>query len=215
VVAGSGDVAFGPAGAYLTTQSELITLEPKTLEKKASYNAGAAFGTAPLVLQMGARTLIAAATKDGAIHVVDAASPDAPAAKSSAGDPNPYALAAWQDGTGTLRIVATGSQSVAAWTLADRGGSLSLEKSWSSHDVKSPVAPLVVNGVLFAASRGDRSAHATLYALDAATGKQLWTSGNAIDSFIAESGGIAAGGSTVYFGTSDGALWAFGFPIPH
>jgi hypothetical protein len=32
---------------------------------------------------------------------------------------------------------------------------------------------------------------------------------------VPESGGIAAGGSTVYFGTYDGTLWAFGFPIPH
>src|SRR5436305_920766 len=34
--AGSGDIAFGPSGAYVTSQNELVALEPKTLTKKAS-----------------------------------------------------------------------------------------------------------------------------------------------------------------------------------
>ncbi len=135
--------------------------------------------------------------------------------KSEAGDQNPYALAVSWNASGTERIVVTGPQLITSWTVADHNGVLSLEKNWSSHDVKSPAAPLIVNGVLFALQRGDRNTHSTLYALDAITGKQLWTSGNAVTGFVSESGGLAAGGGAVYFGTYDGTLWAFGFPIPH
>jgi outer membrane protein assembly factor BamB len=213
--AGSGDIAFGPSGAYLTSQSELIALEPKTLATKASYSAGAPFSTAPLVAQLGAKVLVVAATKDGMIHVVDSDSPGSAVAKSAAGDPNPYALATWRDAAGTDRIIATGPQTITAWTIADHNGALALEKNWTMRDVKAPAAPLIVNGVMFALQRGDRNTHATLFALDAATGKQLWTSGNSVSGFVPESGGLAAGGSTIYFGTWDGTLWAFGFPIPH
>jgi outer membrane protein assembly factor BamB len=212
--AGSGEVAFGPAGVYLTSQSELIALEPKTLTKKASFSAASAFSTAPLLTQLGTKVLVVAATKDGMIYVVDGDSSGAAIAKSEAGDQNPYALASW-NASGTERIVVTGPQSITSWTVADHNGVLSLEKNWSSHDVKSPAAPLIVNGVLFALQRGDRNTHSTLYALDAITGKQLWTSGNAVTGFVSESGGLAAGGGAVYFGTYDGTLWAFGFPIPH
>jgi outer membrane protein assembly factor BamB len=50
-----------------------------------------------------------------------------------------------------------------------------------------------------------------LYALDAATGKQLWTSGRAITSTIR--GGLSAGGGTVFVPGSDSTLYAFGFEI--
>src|SRR5205814_3673131 len=67
--AGSGDIAFAPSGAYLTSQDQLIALEPKTLATKASYYAGAAFSTAPLVTQLGNKVLVVAAAMDGAIQV--------------------------------------------------------------------------------------------------------------------------------------------------
>jgi outer membrane protein assembly factor BamB len=65
-----------------------------------------------------------------------------------------------------------------------------------------------------AAQRKERSVPAVLYALDAATGKEFWNSGNTITSFV-HSGGLSAGGSQIYLGTHDGTLYAFGFPIEH
>jgi len=211
----TGDLAFGPSALYVTSKNQLIALEPKTLTAKAPYDAGAEFSTTPLVTQLGTRTLVVAATKNGVIHVIDGDSPGTALAKSIPGDPNPDALSSWRDSAGTDQIIVTGPQSITAWKLADRNGALSLEKSWTTNDVRTSAAPLIVNGVLFALARGDRNAHATLYAFEAATGKQLWTSGNAISGFVPETGGLAAGGSTVYFGSYDGTLWAFGFPIPH
>ena len=74
---------------------------------------------------------------------------------------------------------------------------------------------MIVNGIIFALSGGDKSTPAVLYALDSANGKEIWTSGKTITSFVPRNGGLAAGGSAVYFGTHDGTLWAFGAPIEH
>jgi hypothetical protein len=66
--------------------------------------------------------------------------------------------------------------------------------------MRSPVAPVVVNGVVFALATGEfhppagvttnvadrvrQSVPAVLYAFDATTGEQLWNSGNSIASFV-------------------------------
>jgi outer membrane protein assembly factor BamB len=50
-----------------------------------------------------------------------------------------------------------------------------------------------------------------LYAIDAATGKDLWNSGRAITSAVR--GSLAAGGGNVFVPGADGTLYAFGFDI--
>jgi outer membrane protein assembly factor BamB len=92
----------------------------------------------------------------------------------------------------------------------------------------SPLPPIVVNGVVFAVSSGSfrttdrsisaaeraqRSSRAILYALDGATGKVLWESGDTITSFAV--GGLSGGSGAVYLSTNDGTLYAFGFPMEH
>ena len=69
----------------------------------------------------------------------------------------------------------------------------------------------MINGVLFAASSGSRTAPAVLYAIDAATGKDLWNSGKAITSTAR--GGLSGGQGNVYVPGSDSTLYAFGFEI--
>ena len=108
------------------------------------------------------------------------------------------------------------------------GGTLQAERAWQSRPLVSPLAPIVVNGVVFAASSGEfrggdpsmtakeraeRSTPAVLYALDGATGKELWTSGTTITSFAR--GGLSAGGGQVYVVTFDNTLYAFGIPMEH
>lgn len=51
-----------------------------------------------------------------------------------------------------------------------------------------------------------------LYALDAATGKELWNSGTTITSFV-HGVGPSAGDSQVYVVTHDGTVYAFGIPL--
>ena len=53
------------------------------------------------------------------------------------------------------------------------------------------------------------STHATIYALDAQTGKELWSSGNQITSWSHFSG-ISAANGRVYLPTYDGYVYCFG-----
>jgi PQQ-like domain len=100
-----------------------------------------------------------------------------------------------------------------------------LEPGWVSRDLSSPVTPLVMNGVIFvvagggaggpqltAAARAQRSKPAVLYALDAATGRELWNSGTSITSPVFGVG-PSGGDGQVYVVTHDGTLYAFGMPM--
>ena len=52
--------------------------------------------------------------------------------------------------------------------------------------------------------------HATLYALDGESGKQLYSSGSAVAGYSYGSG-LAVANSRIYFGASDNAMYSFGF----
>jgi outer membrane protein assembly factor BamB len=205
-IAGANNPAFGPDGTvYVASASgDLLALEPKTLSRKAAYSAGQALVSSPVVMERKGKTYVAVAAKDGSIHVVDATSMSKFGVSSAAGATS---LAVAADG-----ILASSGKGVSLWSLNDQG---SLQQAWASKEVASPLTPGTVNGVVFALSPGSASTHATLLAMDAATGKELWSSGSTITSYVAANGGIAIGGSAVYFGTHDGTFWAFGFPIEH
>jgi putative pyrroloquinoline-quinone binding quinoprotein len=143
-------------------------------------------------------------------------------------------VATWQDAAGTRWIVATTSGSVhadtkvpmangaikagtlVAFTVVDQNDAPTLQPQWTSRDLNAPVTPAIVNGVVFALASGDakgrgRGTPAVLYALDAATGKELWASGTTITSPV-RGVGPSAGDSQVYVAASDGTLYAFGMP---
>jgi outer membrane protein assembly factor BamB len=234
-IAGSVGAAFGPDNTvYVATQSgDLVTLEPKTLKLKDVFRAGHEFTSSPVIFQSGTKTMIAAATRDGRIHVLDGAAVSSPVYESEVLVPrenfNPGALATWQDTTGSQYLLATTSNALVSWRVTTASGSLALEKAWSSPDLVAPLTPLIVNGVVFAVSSGEfltndskmtaaqraqRSVPAVVYALDGTSGKVLWNSGKTITSFV-HGGGLSGGGSQLYLGTHDGTLYSFGFPIEH
>jgi outer membrane protein assembly factor BamB len=252
-VAGSAGPAFGPDGTvYLTTTAgDLVALEGKTLKVKDVYRAGSGFTSSPVIFQQKERTLIAAATKDGRIHLLDSAPTLRPVFQTptytTAADFTAGALTTWQDAGGTQWLLAPAAGPVAgeanftvangsvtngaivAWKVVEPSGAFALQPGWVSRDMLSPLTPLVLNGVIFAVSSGEfrgadakmtasqraqRSIPAVVYALDAATGKELWNSGKTITSFT-HGGGLSAGGAQVFLGTHDGTLYAFGFPIEH
>lgn len=117
---------------------------------------------------------------------------------------------------------------IAAYKMVDAGAP-TLQPAWTSRDMVSPTPPTIVNGVVFAISSGEyrspdvqlaaaqrvqRSKPAVLYALDAVNGKELWSSGTTIGSFVR---GVApsAGDGQVYVVTFDGTVYAFGIPLEH
>ena len=108
VIVGETGPAFGPDGTvYAATDAgELIALSARTLKQTGSYSTGGQpFTSSPVVFPYKGKTLLAAATKDGRIHLVDGTSlggPDnqkllfATPAYASDGGFAPKALATWQ-----------------------------------------------------------------------------------------------------------------------
>ncbi|HLW77581.1 MAG TPA: PQQ-binding-like beta-propeller repeat protein, partial [Bryobacteraceae bacterium] len=210
-VAGSGGVAFAPDGTIYaaTTAGKLVALAAKTLAVKDSYDAGSPFTSSPVVFSYKGRNLVAAATRDGSIHLIDAAS-SALISKTlpNAQALNPGVLAAWQSPAGARSLLASSSDSVTAWTVEEHDGAIALKIAWS-RNIKGSLPPTIINGVVFLLS----SNPAVLRALDGATGTALWDSGKTIAGIAG--GGLTGGASQLYLSTQDGTIYAFGFPIEH
>jgi outer membrane protein assembly factor BamB len=208
-IAGTHGFALGPDGTlYIaTTAGDLVALEPKTLKRKGSYKAGQPFATSPVVFQHDDKAWIAAGTKDGRVHVLDAADMISALAVSEPMSSAVSALATWEDSSGTRWLLGPTTGSIVAWKLAGRN----IQPGWTSRDLGSPLAPAIVNGVAFTASSGTSP---VVYALDASTGRELWNSGRKIASPI-RGGGLSAGNSQVYLGSNDGTVYVFGFPMEH
>lgn len=240
-------------GAAMRFSHAVVALDRNTLVPKDWFTTeGAEFSASPIVIRHKEKDLIAATANDGRMYLLDSASlggadhgtplyvTPSPGWYTAAGAG--AALATWED-QGTRWIAApvvarpdvksapdgrllTGG--IVAFTLVDQEGKLSLAPGWSSRDLKSPLAPIVVNGMVFAVSSGEyraadgqltaaqraqRSSPAVLYVLDAATGKALWNSGKTMTSFARA--GLSAGGGQVYVVTYDNHLYAFGIPMEH
>ena len=95
-----------------------------------------------------------------------------------------------------------------------------LDPLWMSRDLHTPDPPVVANGVVYALETGKNATetrsggkqpgtNAALYALDAETGRQLYSSEKLIDSFTHFSEPVVAGGK-IYVCTWDGKVYAFG-----
>lgn len=166
----------------------IVALDPRTLQLKDWFNHPTAeFVTGPTILRHDNKDIVAAATKDGRVLLLDAASLGgadhatplyaskpllAPGASVSAD-----AIAAWQQTApaapaswilvpvrgrpASAPAGANGSiaeGAVIALGLTDTGGALSLEPGWVSHDLAGAATPIIVNGVVFALATGQPAA---------------------------------------------------------
>jgi len=104
-----------------------------------------------------------------------------------------------------------------------------MTNAWQSRDMMTAEPPVVANGLVFVLAGGEftgqtndvegglysaedrikRSLPAKLYVLDATTGKELYSSGDQIVSFLHQAGLSVAGGR-ILFGTFDGTVYCFG-----
>src|SRR5579883_660052 len=120
---------------------------------------------------------------------------------------------------------------VVAFKVEEKDGKPVLNPAWMSRDMNRAEPPVVANGVVFAYGNGENteqaypdrglydysplriknSTHAVLYALDAETGKELYSSGDQISSF-AHFTGLSIANGQVYLGTFDSVLYCFGLP---
>jgi outer membrane protein assembly factor BamB len=119
--------------------------------------------------------------------------------------------------------------SIMAFKVEDKEGQPALIPAWLSHNMAVPEPPVVANGVVFSLSSGEftrqinengavytaaeriarNKGNATLYAFDAQTGKELFSSGKTMSSFT-HLGAIAVSDGRVYATTYDSTLYAFG-----
>jgi hypothetical protein len=148
-------------------------------------------------------------------------------------------LSTWEDTSGIRFIAATiagpvsgdikSSQtngdapngSIVALKLNDDGGKLTLVPAWASPDISMPQGPVIANGVVFVLSAGEARSkakqlkgHATLFGLDAGTGKEIYSTGDQVNA-PANPTGITIANGRVYFTTADSDLYAFGYSLEH
>jgi outer membrane protein assembly factor BamB len=119
---------------------------------------------------------------------------------------------------------------IVAFKVVEKDGKIEMVPAWLSRNMNMAEPPVVANGVVFAYGSGESnvqvtpeqglsannsaqrikaSGHATLYALDGETGKELWSSGDSIKSF-AHFSGLSVANGRVYIGTYDSVLYSFG-----
>jgi hypothetical protein len=190
-----GAVAFASSGALIASigpgqasgdgkANAIVALDPKTLELKDWFTQpDAEFVTGPTILKHNDKDIVAAATKDGRLILLDASALGGGNHSTPLHVSKPFvgagatvsrdALAAWQQpaaggSTSWILLPVSGalaagvtttngpaaSGSVVALKVTDAGGALSLTPGWVSHNLSSPATPLIVNGVVFALSTG-------------------------------------------------------------
>ena len=211
-------VAIGPgrasSGGYANA---IVALDSKTLQPADWFSsASSEFVATPVVFSAGGREVVAAVARNR-VFLLDAASLGGadhatPLFALSASNLAPDALAEFEQPAGSPWLLVPGAQSIVAYRVDHEGGKFVLQQAWTSRDIPAPVAPIVVNDVVFAASSGRGQGPAVLYALDSRTGRELWNSGKTIASPIPPSN-LWASNSQVHVGTHDGTVYAFGFVL--
>ncbi len=228
---GLGGAAIGGDGTiYVQTTEKLLVLSPRDLQLKQSFSLSSN-SASPLVFHYKESDVIAAAGKDGRLYLLDPASPPMVQTSVIAGEIW-GSLSTWLDADGMRWVLApvwgplsadfkapltngaTPNGSIVAFKVEEQNGKPALAPAWVSRDIPSPQPPVIAGGVVFALSSGKAANHATLYALDAATGKELYSSRNLVSAPAAQTGMTVANGR-VYFGTTDGTVYAFGIYMEH
>jgi outer membrane protein assembly factor BamB len=118
---------------------------------------------------------------------------------------------------------------ILALKLKEKDGKVTLAPAWLSRNMMTSEPPVIANGVVFVLAAGEftgqandevgglysaqdrikRSVPAKLFALDARTGKELYSSGDQITSFLHQAG-LSIADNKVMFGTFDGTIYCFG-----
>ncbi len=244
VISTSSGTGLGDSIVTLNTPAMTPVTQPPTLSLsvKAKFTqAGADFVTAPIVLPTTPFTpgpanavvpntsLIAAQARDGRIFILneDLTAPlHVTAPVADLGDYKPAGLSSWVDNTGQRWLLSTTPTSVIAQKLTVDGNTASLSQGWSLTGLQAPLAPIIVNGVVFIASSGEygapaganptevqriaNSKPAVLYAVNAVTGAKLWDSGKTITSFAPHTSALWSSLGQVLLSTYDNTFYAFG-----
>jgi outer membrane protein assembly factor BamB len=208
---GLGGLAIGSDGAvYVQSGNKLLALTPKDLKLKQEFTSSGK--VTPVVFSYKGRDLIVSAGNGGRLYLLDSQSltPLYQTEPLSAGEIW-GGLSSWQDESGTRWVFAPvwgPAGAIMAFKVEESNGKLVLTPAWTSRHMSSPEPPVITSGVVFALSAGE-STHATLYALDAATGKEIYSTGDQVTA-PGNLTGVTVANGRVYFTTVDNTLYAFG-----
>jgi outer membrane protein assembly factor BamB len=226
-IAGSLGTAIGRNGtvyAQVHATGAVVALASRTLEPLDNFAPASAKATAtdatPVIFEWNRRELLVAAAGDGSLYLLDAVSlggsdHQTPLFKTApAGSGFHGGFSSWEDtATGTRWVYAFEKNRVAAFKVEDQNGHPALVPAWTSLDMIAPAPAVIANGIVFVLSTGDddkKKANAVLYALDASTGEQLFSSESAVKSF-SNNGGLAIANRRIYFTTHDNTVYCYGF----
>jgi outer membrane protein assembly factor BamB len=227
VASSAGPVIGNDGTVYVQTSGRILALNAGDLALKGYITlADASVDASPLVLQYKNREVIVVSSKDGRLRLLDAATLSNGNHESVSYQTTPMAvfgsLSTWQDADGTRWVLApvwgrndtSPNGSIAAFKVEELAGKAVLMPAWVSRDMISPLPPVIASGVVFALSAGKNGTRATLYALDAGTGKELYSSRNLVTG-PASLAGMTVSNGRVYFSTLDGTMYAFGMFMEH
>jgi hypothetical protein len=239
VVTGNGSSDPG-AGVYANSVLAL-TPDAKVKSWYTPNGGGALRNVTPVAFTYKQKKLLLAPGKNGSFVLLDGEMPGGAdhhtviAETSTIGSSKsetPDAIAVWQDSAGDAWVFASvqgslGSASklgtrngavthgsVVAFKIVEDGDKMSLAPQWTSADMVAPTPAVVANGLVIALAQGGASTNAKLLVLDAATGKELYSSKSEIGTY-ARMAGISVGDGHVFFVTHDNTLYSFGIGIEH
>jgi competence ComEA-like helix-hairpin-helix protein len=227
---GSAGPAIGTDGTvYVHAGGRIVALTAKSLKEKDHFAISnpAATGMTPLVFQHNGRDLIVAGS-GSEVYLLDSAALGGndhrtPLANARVDGTLRGALASWEDPeTGARWIYApvwspseSAGGGIAAFTLEQREGRSVITPRWAARDIVAPAAPAIANGLVFVLSTGNAKNRASLHILDAASGKPLFTSRDAVAGAANPETGLAIANGRVYFSTIDNTVYCFGIPTEH
>jgi outer membrane protein assembly factor BamB len=210
---------------YAQTSNTLQILSPKELKPQQAF-AGALGETSPVAFTYKDRDVIVTVGKTGSLYLLDTKSLNLPLYQTppiAGEDSKIVGLATWETAEGTRWVLAALSGekgSVVAFQLTEEADKPVLKQTWTSHELSMPETPVVANGVVFALSAGEPGkkgklgGHATLFAFDGETGKEIYSTGDQVNA-PANLSGITIANGRVYFSTTDSTLYGFGYYLEH
>ena len=118
--------------------------------------------------------------------------------------------ATWQDPNGVRWICAATTRNVMAFKVTGPSSGPKLEPAWTS-DARNAAQPVVTNGLIFLLTGPDVADRGTttLTALDAATGKELYSSGSITYAYAPS---LAVANGHICFASAD-TLYCYGIPL--
>lgn len=231
-----GPVLGNDETVYAQTGDRLLALTPKELQLKSyfTFPEGGVHAATPVVFAYKGLDLIATAGPDGRLYLLDSSSLGGEDHKTplyrtppvSAGGEIWGGLSSWEDTDGTRYVLAAvwgpaQNGSIVAFKIQEQNGKPTLTPAWVSEDMKSPAPPVIAQGVVFALSNGEftrkakkserpkSGTHATLYALDAITGKEMYSTGDQVTA-PGSLTGLSIANGRLYFATTDNTMNVFG-----